>query len=71
MNDADLGRACIQINQFRVLGPAACGPALYYSSGLLHGRPPFFRLGLCDAGGLELGVVVVPSGAGLVASSPS
>src|SRR5260370_28980953 len=34
-------------------------------------RPPFFRRMTCDADGFELGVVVVPSGAGLVASSPS
>jgi hypothetical protein len=43
----------------------------YYSSGLLHDGPPFFRRWSCEAGGLELGVVVVPSGAGLVASPPS
>ena len=43
----------------------------YYSPGLLHGDPPFFWRWSGDAGGLELGVVVVPSGAGLVASSPS
>jgi hypothetical protein len=42
----------------------------YYSSGLLHGGP-FLPRWSCDAGGLELGVVVVPSGAGLVVSPPS
>jgi hypothetical protein len=32
---------------------------------------PFSPAGLGDAGGLELGAVVVPSGAGLVTSSSS
>jgi hypothetical protein len=41
----------------------------YYSPGLLHDGP-FLPAGLGDAGGLELGAVVVPSGAGLVASRP-
>ena len=43
----------------------------YYSPGLLHRGPPFCRLGSGGLGGFELGVVVVPSGAGLVAAAPS
>jgi|HubBroStandDraft_3_1064219.scaffolds.fasta_scaffold209874_2 hypothetical protein len=42
----------------------------YYSPGLLHDDPLMGRWS-GDAGGFELGVVMVPSGAGLVASSPS
>jgi hypothetical protein len=44
--------------------------ARYYSPGLLH-SVSFLPTGLGNAGDFELGVVVVPSGAGLVASSPS
>jgi putative transposase len=43
----------------------------YYSPGLLHGVLLSSGDGSCEADGFELGVVVVPSGAGLVASSPS
>jgi hypothetical protein len=45
-------------------------PTRYYSPGLLYGGLLSFGDGLCDAAGLELGVVMVPSGVGLVASSP-
>jgi hypothetical protein len=46
-------------------------PARYYSPGLLHESLRSFRQGSGDAGGFEPGVVVVPSGAGLVAAPPS
>src|SRR5450755_5030213 len=44
-------------------------PAWYYSPGLLLGGSPFWRLDSGGLGGCELGVVVVPSGAGLVAAA--
>ncbi len=43
----------------------------YYSPGLLHGILLSSGRGLGDLGGLEPGVVVVPSGASLVAAPPS
>ena len=46
-------------------------PPLYYSPGLLHGILLSSGRRLGDLGGLEPGVVVVPSGAGLVAAPPS
>ena len=51
--------------------PDANRPYRYYSPGLLRRGPPFRRLGLGGLGGCELGVVMVPSGAGLVAAAPS
>jgi hypothetical protein len=50
---------------------AAYAPVLYYSPGLLHGILLSSGRRLGDLGGLEPGVVVVPSGAGLVAAPPS
>jgi hypothetical protein len=46
-------------------------PARYYSPGLLHSTLLSSGRRLGDLGGLESGVVVVPSGAGLVAAPPS
>jgi hypothetical protein len=43
----------------------------YYSPGLLRGILLSSGRGLADLGGLEPGVVVVPSGASLVAAPPS
>jgi hypothetical protein len=45
--------------------------AKYYSPGLLHQGLLSAAWELGDLGGFELGVVVVPSGAGLVPASPS